>query len=304
MNQQRYLVALLGSLVLVSMLFTALLPVSLANPSLLQGTLTPVAYLPLIRKEDSTPTPTTIPSVTPTATPTSQPSGPPFGNVLRLDGTDDYATASDSSDLDIGDEAAESLTVEAWFLAQNVDPSSYSGEITIAEKTGSYQLFIAFNLANQFDCVGMRLFARLGSADQLACDKPFTPGWHHVAGVFNRANGQASLYLDGRFMNQFSFGSALVNSTSGLYIGGVEGSATGRFAGSIEELRISATARYTGLTYPIPGRLTCDPETRALWHFDEAAGSTTMYDGEDGSDASCGAVEDTLTGQNGAATGP
>jgi hypothetical protein len=67
---------------------------------------------------------------------------------------------------------------------------------------------------------------------------------------------------------------------------------------------MSAAARYTEATYTVPGRFACDEQTRALWHFDEASGSTTMYDGDDGDWSNCGGIEDTLTGMDGAATGP
>lgn len=270
-------------------------------------------FLPLIAQAPASAPPpppsatrTVPPTLTasPSPTPTGQAGGPPFGRGLQLDGVDDNAIAPDSGDLDIGDEPAESLTVEAWFFIQVVDPPSTVRGITIAEKAGSYELFIELNLVNQFDCVGLRLFAAGGSVFRSACSGALAPGWHHVAGVLNRASGTALLYLDGRRIDQFSFGAALANTASGLAVGGAASSTATRFAGTIEELRISASARYTGATYTIPGQMTCDSVARALWHFNEAAGATTLYDGDDGAGAGCGAVEDTLTARNGAATGP
>ncbi len=74
---------------------------------------------------------------------------------------------------------------------------------------------------------------------------------------------------------------------------------------TIEEVRPSDTPRYSDDSHTLPGApFNCDASTRALWHFDEAAGATTFYDGEDGAGSRCGTVEDTSVGTNGASTGP
>jgi hypothetical protein len=113
------------------------------------------------------------------------------------------------------------------------------------------------------------------------------------------------LYLNGQRLGapKSSFINTLINSTGRLYVGGTSESSN-RPAGRIEELRISASVRYTGGTYTVLGRFACDKQTRALWHFDEAAGPTAMHDGEDGNGSNCGGIENTLTGVNGASTGP
>jgi 6-phosphogluconolactonase (cycloisomerase 2 family) len=262
-------------------------------------------YLPLILKQLPPPTPTPI-SSTPTMGP--QPGGPPFSNVLHLDGADDYATAPDSSNLDIGDDASESLTVEAWFLADNVNPSPGRAS-TIADKFNSYRFYISLRPQGENDCVALELYdTRFSSFTSPACTSSITAGWHHVAGVFNHSDFKVSLYLDGRRLGEpFSYPrSTVYNSEGDISVGGpsIAGFETLRLAGQIEELRISVSARYTGTTYTVPKRLTCDAQTRALWHFDETVGATTMYDGEDAGSTNCGGVEDSLIGSNGAATGP
>jgi hypothetical protein len=132
-----------------------------------------------------------------------------------------------------------------------------------------------------------------------------SPGWHHASGVFNANDGTVSLYLDGqRLGDPFNFGSGIFNYETELFVGGTDSTSASRAAGQIEELRISASARYTGASYDVPKGLSCDAQTRALWHFDEPPGSTTMFDGDDGAGSNCGGIENTLTGTNGAATGP
>jgi hypothetical protein len=250
----------------------------------------------------ATPTSTVPPTVTPTTgpTPTFQPGGPPFGNTLRLDGVDDYATAPDSSDLSIDG----NLTVEAWILVDNVNPSS-SQVLPIAWKWIGYQLYVRLSPETNNGCVGMTLDDSLFSTTFFARCTTINSGWHHVAGVYNRSNSTVSMYLDGeRLGNPFNYGLTVYNSNLNLYVGGTDSTSVARPTGRIEELRISAAARYTGATYTAPRRLTCDAQTRALWHFDEPTGATTMYDGGDGSGSDCGGIEDTLTGINGASTGP
>ncbi len=126
-----------------------------------------------------------------------------------------------------------------------------------------------------------------------------------MALVFDNTADQLSLYLDGqRVTDPRPFTDLVLNSTGEFHVGGL--SEGNWFAGRIEEVRLSASARYTGETYTLPGpfAFVCDGQTRALWHFDEPSGATTMYDGEDGNGSDCGGIEDTLTGMNGATTGP
>jgi 6-phosphogluconolactonase (cycloisomerase 2 family) len=276
-----------------------------ATPDLRTG------YLPAIMKPlppTATPTSTVPPTVTPTTgpTPTFQPGGPPFGNTLRLDGVDDYASAPDSSNLRIGDEPGESLTIEAWLLADDVTPSS-AQSLPIAGKLLDYELYVRLGPESTNNgCVGMILRVGFTSFVIFSRCTTITPGWHHVAGAYNRNNGTVSIYLDGQRVGDPSgfLGSMIYNSDASLHVGGTEGTTTSRPAGRIEELRISDSVRYTGASYTVPKRLTCDAQTRALWHFDEPVGATTMYDGEDGSSSGCGGIEDTLTGINGASTAP
>jgi 6-phosphogluconolactonase (cycloisomerase 2 family) len=267
-------------------------------------------YMPVIVKPlppTATPTPTVPPTATPTAgpTPTSQPGGPPFGNTLRLDGVDDYATAPDSSNLRIGDEPGESLAIEAWLLIDDVTPSSVQS-LPVAGKLLDYELYVRLGPESANGCIGMILRVSFSSFVIFSRCTTITPGWHHVAGIYNRSNGAVSVYLDGQRVGDPSsfLGSAIYNSDANLHVGGTEDTTTPRPAVRIEELRISDSVRYTGTTYIVPKRLSCDAQTRALWHFDEPTGATTIYDGGDGSSSDCGGIEDTLTGINGASTGP
>lgn len=61
-------------------------------------------------------------------------------------------------------------------------------------------------------------------------------------------------------------------------VGGVPFGKAG-FNGLIEEMRFSDIVRYRGTSYSVPTEpFLNDANTRALWHFDETAGSTTFVD--------------------------
>lgn len=84
------------------------------------------------------------------------------------------------------------------------------------------------------------------------------------------------------------------NTTNELVVGGVPLGSAG-FNDLLEEMRFSDVVRYSGTSYTEPTTpFNADANTRALWHFDETAGSTSFAD-----DSGKG---NTLTGHNGAQT--
>lgn len=242
-------------------------------------------YLPLVVKNYSPGLPPTPPSSL-------------YGSVLRLAGTDDYAVAADSADLDVGDEAGESLTIEAWFY----DPGQPRlGAIISKDQSYKLRAYRYYSGITEVSCVGFDLAPPEGQFwGFFACESPpYARGWHHVAGVFYKDSGQMRIYRDGKALgNETYFGPTINNSVESLKVGV-------NLGGAVEEVRISDMTRYTGSSYNVPtSPFTCDAHTRALWHFDEAAGATTFSDGEDGTGRNCGNMEDKLTGLNGAISGP
>jgi hypothetical protein len=126
-------------------------------------------------------------------------------------------------------------------------------------------------------------------------------GWHHAAAVFDNqpggGNDTAAVYLDGSRIGLgtgLNFNPGIGNSASPLYIGAYAG--VNPFHGWIDEVRLSDVVRYSGTSYSVPtAPFVSDANTRALWHFDEPAGSTSFGDSS--------ANGNTLTGFNGAQTG-
>ncbi len=215
--------------------------------------------------------------------------------LLMLDGEDDYAIAQDHDELDAGDEAGESFTLEAWFYMR-ASSSSFVDKQHILDKPGSYDLYavryIDYGTFRYCGCIGFtwtRPSGQLGSVEH--CRRPgYSLGWHHLALVFYSASGEARFYLDGQaFGDLFSVGAAIKNSAEALEVGS-------NLDGAVDEIRISDAVRYAGETYTAPtGPFTCDEHTRALWHFDEFEGATIFHD-------ACGA-DNTLVGYHGAQAG-
>ncbi|MCK4811061.1 MAG: hypothetical protein KAS74_02200 [Methanosarcinales archaeon] len=218
-----------------------------------------------------------------------------FGGLLVLDGDDDYAETQDHSELDVGDEAGESFTIEAWVYIRG-SSSSFSDPQYIVNKPDSYNLYALryydWSRHDYVGCVGYRLTLPSGQLKGIEhCMWPaYSLGWHHVALVFYQETGEARIYLDGEACgDSYSVGSAINNSTEGVKIGV-------NLDGAVDEVRISDVARYTDTTYTKPtSPFTCDEHTRALWHFDEFEGATVFHD-------VCGTADNVLVGYNGAHT--
>jgi len=222
-----------------------------------------------------------------------------FDLTLALDGVDDYASAPDSSSLDLGDSDGEDFTIETFFYVPDLTNTTTD---TLFWKQGAYGLYILYSNTIE-DRFIFRLYTSALSTDYVFIyyNVNLSIGWHHVAAVFDNeytpSTDLAALYLDG---NQVVTGTGvdwtpgIWNSSSALNIGGYVG--VNPTAGWLDEARISDIVRYVGPTYTVPSSaFVNDVNTRALWHFDDSWGSTSFIDSStNGND---------LTGINGAHIG-
>lgn len=214
-----------------------------------------------------------------------------FGGALILDGTDDYAEAQDHLELDVGDEAGESLTVEARVNFQDLWSEG------IINKNGAYSLFVEREgiYPNRRDCIGYLLGLATGQpCSVIHCTSSgfLSFGWHHAALTYDGATGGVAVYFDGKEQGSSSCPS-ISNSDGTLRVG--QGPRAGdELEGAIDEIRISAIVRYSGDFTPPMAPFTCDEHTRALWHFDEFEGATVLHD-------ACG-VDNYAVAHNGAHT--
>jgi hypothetical protein len=224
-----------------------------------------------------------------------------FGRALSLDGVDDYASAPDSASLDLGTGYNDDFTIETFFYVPNLTDTGFG---TLIWKPGAYGLLIVYD-ASAPDQLILRIWSDTAPPIDLSYNVDLAVGWHHVAAVFDNetTGGQdlRALYLDGSQVasnDQYDWDLGIPDSTSDLDIGGYPAYPVVLYpvAGWIEEMRFSDIVRYSGPSYTVPTEsFVTDANTRALWHFDEAPGSTIFADSSGNGN--------TLTGQNGAHTG-
>jgi hypothetical protein len=180
--------------------------------------------------------------------------------ALHFDGRKDFlkvpAKAADPG---------ETFTLECRFKADSF--SDRTGLVTKTE-VSDYGLFV-----NN----GVPTFSVYISDSYLsvqAAEPVLKPGvWHHLAGLYD--GKEARLYLDGKLLASAAREGRRKRNSLPLIIGGdvgKNGGATSHFAGSIDYVRLSNTARYQGPEASVPGRLHSDPATCLLLQLDELIG--------------------------------
>ena len=101
-----------------------------------------------------------------------------------------------------------------------------------------------------------------------------TPGvWHHVAGVWDGASRR--VYVDGTLVETKTDAQGPYFATGPVVLGSAYDQSAS-IDGSIDAIRISTVARYTGATVAVPDFFENDASTHALWRFDEASGPTAV----------------------------
>jgi hypothetical protein len=176
-----------------------------------------------------------------------------------------------------------SVTIDAWV--------KWDGTTT------GHTPLIASNGNGATDGYGLYLYTNdhlsilLGAVAWLVSDTSLPVGeWSHIALV--RSGGTIVLYKDG---HSISFSDPNTSGTAQtppnppatpFYVGGETGAAyPDLFPGEIDEVRLSDTARYSGLSYIVPnGPFTTDAHTIALFHFNEGSGSTAGDSSGNGND--------------------
>lgn len=173
---------------------------------------------------------------------------------------DAVEVASDSFTLGQG-----AFTLECWFNAE-----SYARRTGLVCKTESSDYGIFVNNGQPGFSVhldGSYVTARV-SESILSTDR-----WHHVAGVYD--GSEVRLYVDGELVARKAGSGKRDTNTLPLMIGAdVNGSgqATSPFSGSIDEVRLSGVARYSGESFSPARWFRSDEETVLLYHMDGQVG--------------------------------
>lgn len=193
--------------------------------------------------------------------------------VLSLDGSG-YAEVPTS----LASVADGPLTVEAWMRAEEF--GTRTGLVSKAESS-EFGLFVSDGRPSFSVHVGGAY------AEAEATGAALRPGeWHHVAGVFDGA--EVRVYADGVLLASApASGERAVNELPMLIGADVtaRGSATSRFRGAIDGVRLSTAARYTGASFTPERTLASDAQTAALYDMDRAIGPWLIGSDPSGSTA-------------------
>ncbi|MGW5744067.1 LamG-like jellyroll fold domain-containing protein [Amycolatopsis sp. NPDC003861] len=176
-------------------------------------------------------------------------------------------------------DTAQSFSVSAW-----VKPTAAGGFRTAVSVDGSS--ISGFYLQRAAD--GRFAFTRrAGDGDTASSSAVSTlpaqaDQWQHVAGVYNRAAGTLSLYVNGTFQQSVPFTTPWTASGH-LEIGRGKwaGAAADWFAGGIDDVRAYPT--------PLTASAVAALAASGSWHFDEGSGTLAR-------DASANAADGTLRG--------
>lgn len=204
----------------------------------------------------------------------------PACDSVALDGVDDYVSTPASAVL------ATAATVEAWVQWNGTALNQVSSQIyghapaSQAMQLGVFGSDTTTGTLCPGRAAGQPYFAWTTAAGGcLNATAPMVANtWHHVAGV--HAGGVARLFVNGELVAESTTPPAIAagRGTLPIGIGGFAGGAAGGFfGGSIAEVRVSSTARYTAAFTP-QRRLAADTDTLASWRLDEGAGGTSVIE--------------------------
>ena len=193
--------------------------------------------------------------------------------VLSFDGVDDVAAASPTDALHL----AGDFTVEAWVKPVSVDAEM---EIVSHGSTGDSSGWILRIKAGHIEAAvygqGHYLLGLVNVDEDETTGNvgaPYvTPGtWAFVSATMS--GGTLRVYYDGMLKGTSGPPGAFRrnNFNGSLAFGNASAANTSRpYAGELDDVRLSKVARYTGETSTVPSTaLAVDPDTIALWHFDE-----------------------------------
>jgi len=163
-----------------------------------------------------------------------------FGACLWFDQKRTRATVDDAPDLHF----AASFTVEAWIA---VNACSTTQTVVSKGTDGA----VAYALAVEPDGLLRLVWHDSSGVDRGALS---TSGldfgtWHHVAGVFDAAAGESRVYIDGQWAGtQATTGALPAPDAAALVLGARAGAGnyTDHFGGSIDFVRVTPAALYSG----------------------------------------------------------
>ena len=188
---------------------------------------------------------------------------------LQFDGSNDTARFVDLP-------LSTTFTYEAW-IKRTSDSGSYEAIMSDANSGYGQAMFTVFIDGAGSDCGNDHLAYYQAAENQTQCSgvSIALDQWYHVA-VSRESNGTRKIFVNGVLASTNTSTTAPSNS-NGIFAIGSAGSYKGEyFAGRIDEVRLSNTARYTANFTPSTTRFTGDANTVALYHLDAGTGQTLV----------------------------
>jgi hypothetical protein len=171
---------------------------------------------------------------------------PVHGQVLSLDGINDYVDCGNNSSLDVG---GGSFTVAAWVKR----PSRINGFFAIVTKGfGPLSSYTGwdFQIAASYDNQWLTYVWTPEHTDEHATEVAYYPfiadSWYHIAAVRNTVNLNISYYIDGQLAASFPLSDADYSNTANLNIGKLSGVNDQYFSGMLDDVRIYDNALTAG----------------------------------------------------------
>ncbi len=191
----------------------------------------------------------------------------PTCGSLEFDGVDDVVTADHIS--------TKMWTVEAWVYPR----SGQAQQAIVSQIDNVNEAFQNFEIGIH-DQEPYVFAPEDGDWRKVMFGAPITNDeWHHIAGIYD--GKMVTIAVDGQ-IGPSALTSAFVDGTAPLQIGS-RLSAGYSFEGTIADVRVSSTPRYTKNFAP-PADLSLDAETLGLWRLDEGQGTNAAEaaNGNDG----------------------
>jgi YD repeat-containing protein len=186
---------------------------------------------------------------------------------------DRYVEVASSPSLDM----TGAFTVEAW-VNTSTPTAAQQGIVERYNWTAGDDGGFAFRLAG--GQVQLWIIRNASSWVKAQGTSIITPGWHHVAGVFDGA--QVLVYLDGELDGSTAAALVPAAGTASLKIGARGDDHSNPFQGQIDEVRLSTGALYSASFAPVPHLQTIPGATVGLWKFDDQTASDSSGSGNHG----------------------
>lgn len=183
-------------------------------------------------------------------------------------GTNSFLSLPDDSDWSLGS-GNFTMDLRAKFSSLP-EPGKYAALVSQWEPgQKSYGLFLhndagTYKLAFYYSQDGTSV---LGSSFAISAPNPDT--WYHLAAV--KSGSDLKIYLNGTQVGSTLplTGITFLNSSASLMLGAAGTGSAHPFIGSLDEVRISSTARWTSNFTPPAGEYAHDSATRLLLHFSQ-----------------------------------